>query len=140
MDFPSYIYNESKIRAKQIQKKYFSLILLTIRKLIFTRTHMHGIINQKFVILEIWSGKIVTEDIDISVNCPGLSSFIESLFGPRHCVWDTEQIRQGVCLCEVHLPRGLMNNPEAATKRLQGCIWLTLVFCLVHTVLNFFSL
>lgn len=57
-------------------KKCFSLILLTIRKLIFTRTPVRSIINQKSVIrnikpVEIRCGRILTEGTDISVNCPG---------------------------------------------------------------------
>ena len=38
-----------------------------------------------------------TEGTEISVSCPGSSSaFIERLLYSRYCVWDTQQIRQGL--------------------------------------------
>lgn len=125
-------------------KEYFSLILLTVRKLISTSTHMHSIINQKSVIRNIkpvWKygvrGQLQKILTFLSIALVRVH-LLRSLFCPRYCVWDIEQIyRQGVLSLWSSHSSGLMNHPEAASKRLMGCIWLTLVFCLVHTVLNF---
>lgn len=54
-----------------------------------------------------------TEGTEISVSCPGSSStFIERLLYSRYCVWDTQQIRQGL----LSHSSGLMNSPQAANE------------------------
>lgn len=129
-------------------RRSFSLILLTIRKLIFTRTHVHSITNQKSVIRNIkpqWKarvGRYSHRVLNFLSNALVWAHLLRAFSVPG-IVLRTEQIRKtGILPLWSSHSSGFMNNPEAARscqlRELVGYIWLTLVFCLVHTVLNFF--
>lgn len=71
----SWIYSESKARAKQIGKEVFESHNPTTRKQIFTRSHTHSITNQKPLTRNIKpqckpgvGG--YTEGTETSVGCP----------------------------------------------------------------------
>lgn len=98
-----------------------TFILLTISIQILTRAHVHGIIRSLLLGTQNHSGKRVGRIhtvLKFLSAAPGLRSFIEGLFYPRHCAWDTEQIRQTriLPLWSSH-SSGLTNNPDAANER-----------------------
>lgn len=117
-----------------------NFILLAIRKQIFSRTHLHGIINLEPVIRTVkpkWKAGVrrYTQHWSFCQQIPVLIYW--ELIPSQVPCWK-EQIRQAriLPLWSSH-SSGLMNNPEAANQRLVRCRWPPLVFCFAHTGLIF---